>query len=151
MLKANPALRQQYVGANEAQRRQLLKDNATNRPALDTVTAALSGAPVAIDTLEWFASAKSLGTLMQRLSGPKHETARAIMAANRAMGDAAAQKWAYVGYKGGSEPGVLNLTWLLQDKAGQWHMLSLGWNNPAAPVDENRLNLLVPRILALAD
>ena len=151
MLKANPALRQQYVGANEAQRRQLLKDNATNRPALDTVTAALSGAPVAIDTLEWFASAKSLGTLMQRLSGPDHENARAIMAANRAMGDAAAQKWAYVGYKGGSEPGVLNLTWLLQDKAGQWHMLSLGWNNPAAPVDENRLNLLVPRILALAD
>lgn len=151
MLKANPALRQQYVEANETQRRQLLKDNATNRPALDTVTAALSGTPVAIDTLEWFASAKSLGTLMQRLSGPKHETARAIMAANRAMGDAATQKWAYVGYKGGSEPGVLNLTWLLQDKAGQWHMLSLGWNNPAATVNENRLNLLVPRILALAD
>ena len=151
MLKADAELRRQYLAANTAQRRVLLVNNIATYPPLSAVTGALSGAPVAIDTLEWFASTKSLNTLMQRLSGPEHETARTIMATNRAMSDTAARKWAYVGYKGGSEPGVLNMTWLLQDKAGQWHMLSIGWNNPAAPVDENRLNLLVPRILALAD
>lgn len=151
MLKADPALRQRYLAGDAAQRRVLLAANAANRPAVGTVNGVLSGGPVAIDTLEWFASTKSLNTLMRRLSGPKHETARAIMAANRAMGDATAQKWTYVGYKGGSEPGVVNMTWLLQDKAQRWHTLSLGWNNPAAPVDETQLNLLVSRILALAD
>ena len=37
----------------------------------------------------------------------------------------------YIGFKGGSEPGVLNFTWLLRTKKGEHYALSMGWNNPA--------------------
>ena len=57
--------------------------------------------------------------------------------------------WSYVGYKGGSEPGVLNLTWLLRDEAGEWRVLSLSWNNPEAPVEAGALELIAQRILSL--
>ena len=41
--------------------------------------------------------------------------------------------------KGGSEPGVLNLTWLVRNRAGTWHVVTGSWNNPAAPLEEHRL------------
>ncbi len=57
--------------------------------------------------------------------------------------------WDYIGYKGGSEPGVMNLTWLLRDTAGRDHVLTLGWNNPAAALDEGKLSAIAQRILLL--
>ena len=39
------------------------------------------------------------------------------------------KSWQYVGYKGGSEAGVLNMTYLLQSVNGDWYSLSAGWNN----------------------
>jgi hypothetical protein len=47
-----------------------------------------------------------------------------------------AATWPYVGYKGGSEPGVLTLNWLLQRADGRWFVVSLGWNDPAKAIDE---------------
>ena len=40
-------------------------------------------------------------------------------------------EWAYVGFKGGSEPGVVNFSWLLRDVAGVDHVLVMSWNDPA--------------------
>lgn len=57
--------------------------------------------------------------------------------------------WSYIGYKGGSEPGVLNLTWLLCDTGGEWRVLSMSWNNPEALVDADTFELIAQRILAL--
>ena len=56
---------------------------------------------------------------------------------------------AYVGYKGGSEPGVLNLTWLVRNRAGAWHVVTGSWNNPQALVDESRLIGLLARAIRL--
>jgi hypothetical protein len=44
---------------------------------------------------------------------------------------------------------VLNLTWLLTDKAGRDWVLTLGWNNPAAVLDEDKLKGIAQRILLL--
>lgn len=151
VLKSDPALRQSYLAADEPTRRAMLADLAGREVSLQSVVGALSGTPVAIDTLEWFASPDDLRALLQRLTEPEHATARAIMAASPSMSEAAQNDWAYVGYKGGSEPGVLNLTWLLRDESGRWHMLTLGWNNPDAALDQKQLELLALRILALAD
>jgi hypothetical protein len=46
----------------------------------------------------------------------------------------ARDKWQYVGFKGGSEPGVLNMTYLLQSTKGEWYALSVGGNNRQAPL-----------------
>ncbi len=55
----------------------------------------------------------------------------------------------YVGYKGGSETGVLNLTFLLRAKDGTWYAASAGWNDPLQAVEESKLIGLMQRVLYL--
>lgn len=105
--------------------------------------------PTAIDTLEWFASGRDLASLMRRIVALDDPTARRIMAIDPALPEGRREDWRYVGYKGGSEPGVLNLTWLLQDQEGEWRILTLSWNNPEAPLDAGALEPIAQRILAL--
>lgn len=47
--------------------------------------------------------------------------------------------WPSVAYKGGSEPGVLNLTWLLERNDGALFVVSIGWNDTKASVDTNTM------------
>ena len=105
--------------------------------------------PTAIDSLEWFASGRDLAGLLRRIVALDDPTARKIMAVTPGMPEPRRKDWSYVGYKGGSEPGVLNLTWLLRDEAGEWRVLSLSWNNPEAPVEAGALELIAQRILSL--
>ena len=42
----------------------------------------------------------------------------------------------YIGFKGGSEPGVLNLAWLVRDSSERWRFVSFGYNDPGAPISE---------------
>ncbi|MEQ5786679.1 serine hydrolase [Erythrobacter sp. NFXS35] len=126
----------------------LLAEVAHSRPALETVNAAFAGGPKAID-IEWFASPADLAKLfvhMRRTGDPKVFD---IMAINPSATPAIRANWDYIGFKGGSEPGVLNLTWLLRDKAGALHVLTLAWNNPAASVDQGALEAIAQRILLL--
>src|SRR3546814_3183673 len=60
-------------------------------------------------------------------TGPAAE-ARRILGLNPGIPADAASHWAYVGYKGGSEPGVLDMTLLLHAKSGGWYALSGTWN-----------------------
>ena len=111
-----------------------------------------TAAPTAVDKVEWFASADDLCRTMQWLRDvtAKDKTARGVLGINRGL-QWPDDKWAYVGYKGGSEPGVLNLTWLAQRKDGVWYALSAGWNNPAATLDEDRFVELVQGIILLLE
>jgi hypothetical protein len=55
----------------------------------------------------------------------------------------------YIGYKGGSETGVLNLTYLLRAKDGTWYAASAGWNDPKDSVETTKLTGLMQRALYL--
>ena len=117
-------------------------------PSLDQINAAFANGPKALD-IEWFASPTDLGKLfafMRRTADPKVFD---IMAISPSATAAIKANWRYVGFKGGSEPGVINLTWLLTDKAGRDWVLTLGWNNAAAVVDEGKLEGIAQRILLL--
>ena len=109
--------------------------------------AAFAEGPRAID-VEWFASAEDIARIFARIQALPDRTALDILAINPSLGDAGT-RWTYAGYKGGSEPGVLNLSWLLQDKAGAWHVLSMGWNNARATVDQQTFALIGQRLLGL--
>ena len=76
-------------------------------------------------------------------------TAKAILAISGGLPPQALSLLRYAGFKGGSEPGVANLTYLVQTRSGGWYALSTGWNNPAAPVDANRLAGLAARAIQL--
>lgn len=126
----------------------LLAEVAHSKPALETINAAFANGPKALD-IEWFASAADIAKLFVHMRKTADPEAFAIMAINPSATDAIKANWGYIGYKGGSEPGVLNLTWLLTDKEGGDWVLTLGWNNPAAVVDEGKLEAIAQRILLL--
>jgi beta-lactamase class A len=120
----------------------------TANPTLDEINAAFSQGPKAID-IEWFASPKDLARLMAHLRRKGDPKVFEIMAINPSATPAIKANWRYVGYKGGSEPGVINLTWLLTDQQGRDWVLTLGWNNAAAVVDDGKFQAIAQRILLL--
>ncbi|KQN06389.1 hypothetical protein ASE78_15610 [Sphingomonas sp. Leaf25] len=109
--------------------------------------------PVRIAELEWFASPNDLIRTMDWLrrhsEGPDGAELRAILSKNPGL-PSATESWSYVGYKGGSEPGVLNMTFLLRGKNGAWAALSAGWNDSASDVDLLKFSGLVGSALRLA-
>lgn len=48
------------------------------------------------------------------------------------------QDWQKVAFKGGSEPGVLNLTTWLQAKNGKKYCVVATWNNSNAQLEESK-------------
>ena len=106
-----------------------------------------------IESLEWFASASDLVRAMnwfaERANRPAGAEALRLLALNPGPAASVRERFGYVGYKGGSEPGVVNMTVLVGGRAGPWSVVAATWNNPAAPVDEGRFAALVTRALTL--
>ena len=74
-----------------------------------------------------------------------------VMAINNGVGPAAGADWRYLGYKGGSENGVLSMSLLGQRKNdGKWYVVTASWNNAAANVETAPFVGLVTRLLTLA-
>lgn len=137
--------REQWLAGDEAARRRLLADQATLFTPERANPAIFEGRIADIDRIEWFASADSLAQLMAWFARDASEDARAILAVNPGIPPANAGRWAYVGYKGGSEPGVIAMSLLLRNAAGQPFAAVFSWNNSAAPVDDARFVALVSR------
>ena len=144
LLKSEPQVLERYRLAGTAERRTILASRAESEPELQRVEAAFGQGPQAID-VEWLASANDLVRVMDGLH--QNAAARAILAVNSGVSDATAAHWKYIGYKGGSEPGVLNLTWLVSDAVDDWYVLSMSWNDPEAPVDEGTFLAIAQRVL----
>lgn len=84
-----------------------------------------------INRVEWFASARDLAGVMQSLRLRKDPMVMQILSVNPGLGPALASQYARFGFKGGSENGVLNLTFVVQNKAGDWYAVAASWNDPA--------------------
>ncbi|HEV7660119.1 MAG TPA: serine hydrolase [Allosphingosinicella sp.] len=135
-IKTGPdAARDRWLRAGEAERRRIL---ATDYAGLDPASVDISrftGAPLYIDSVEWFASPANLARTMDWLRVNGDDVARAILAINPGLAARIQGAFAYVGYKGGSEPGVVSLSWLVRNRAGGWFAVSGIWNNPAGAAD----------------
>ena len=149
MMKGGPDSRVAAYRAGDAAVRSAILDSLANQTvSLDAVNAGFAAGPKALD-IEWFASPADLAKLLAYMRRTADPAGFEIMAINPSATPAILANWTYIGFKGGSEPGVINLTWLLTDKAGRDHLLTLGWNNPAAAVDEGKLETIAQRILLL--
>jgi beta-lactamase class A len=126
---------ERYRAASPAQRAALLPQLA-NLP-LPSVEV-FAGGPVAID-VEWFFSTRELCDLMGRVH------ALPMMSLNPGLANPA--DWQRVAFKGGSEPGVLNLTTWLLGRDGRQFCVSATWNNPQARLDESQFFLLYTSLL----
>ncbi len=148
------ALGTRYLSLPPAARRAFLDGTVLNTP-ITAIPRDLfqNGKPVRIAELEWFASPndliRAMDWLRRHMDGPAGAELRAILSKNPGIPDAATN-WRYVGYKGGSEPGVLTMAFLLQSKDGDWYALAAGVNDPDKDVDTLRFNGLITRALELA-
>lgn len=110
--------------------------------------------PTALGRLEWFASAteicRAMDWLRRKTANKSSALGRAILGVNRGL-TFRRDRWRFVGYKGGSEPGVLNLSWLLEDMKGRFYALSVGWNDPHAPLAEARLTKTMQALILLLE
>jgi beta-lactamase class A len=141
-LMLTPAEQDAFVAADETGRRAQL-DAFDADPARDPRTfTGVWGAPRRIDSLEWFARPDDLCRLMVELrdlgdtaaAGPVRE----ILAQNPGLIDFRGD-FSWIAFKGGSEPGVLELTWLVQRRGDSgYRFLTLAANDGSAGIDVER-------------
>jgi beta-lactamase class A len=143
----DPALLARWKAADEAGRRALLAPLAAfDGSTVDPLR--LGSRPSEIAAVEWFASPADLVRTLDWLRRNGDRTALDLLAINPGLGPALAKDFAYFGFKGGSEPGVLNLSFLLKSRSGRWIAVSATWNNEAAALDETRFVTLMSRLIA---
>lgn len=102
--------------------------------------------PLALQ-IEWFASPADMARLLDTIRTIGDEQALAILAVNPG-GDAS--RYAYQGFKGGSEPGVISASYLVRTRAGEWRAVTGNWHRAAAVVDQAQFFGLMNRALTLA-
>ncbi|MFN8534155.1 MAG: serine hydrolase [Dehalococcoidia bacterium] len=112
--------------ADEVGRRAIIAE-LDKLPLLDD---GYSDTPYALD-IEWFFSAREFCAVMSQVQDMP------ILSIVSPLADK--DDWAHTAFKGGSEPGVLGLTTWLRAADGRSYCISSTWNNPAAPLDQDRL------------
>ncbi len=126
-----------YADAGVDERRAMLGELGDARPTLGDAKAWET--PRAVDGVEWFASARELASVMAdlrlRSTRPGNAPAWAALTKNPGL-KFDRRVWAQVAFKGGSEPGVLNLTWLLERDDHRWFALVITWNDRFEALEE---------------
>ncbi len=132
--------RDKYFAAELAEKRRML----TGLSEISLEELDFQPMPLFIDKLEWIISTRELGEVIYRLRENPSLYINPGLANKRS--------WRAVGFKGGSEPGVLNHTYLLQkDDQSPWLSISVTINNPKKEIDEDQFNELIIRLIDLAD
>jgi hypothetical protein len=154
-MNKDESLADRYANADEDKRRLMLAeggDVAKSGPDLTRVPGWKS--PIEIEHVEWFATAPECCRVMadiRRLEQlPGMEPLGKSLRINPGM-PFDKETWKSVAFKGGSEPGVMNLTWLLERKDGKWYALSVGWNDSEEALKEDRLVELAGKGVAILE
>jgi len=136
-----PDRQEAYIAADAEKRRALLDGEIT--AAADEMTIAdVAGfiEPTLVTEVEWFASPNDLCVAMAYLLDQSTQAGmlpvREILTLSPGIPFNRTQ-WPVIGFKGGSEPGVLSTTWLLQKEDGRWFVVSLGVNDTKNEVDQD--------------
>ncbi len=139
-----------YADADEAGRRELLAGRVAETPPNEMV-AQQWRIPQRVDAVEWFASAeemcRALAEALAAAKKPGNEPMLAALTKNPGV-PVSASAWRTVAFKGGSEPGVLCLTWVLERASGEGAFaVCIAVNDTRQPLDEQRLVGLGQRVL----
>jgi beta-lactamase class A len=142
-----------YAALDETARREFLRARLPATPlSEDTIDAGAFSNPSQIDSIEWFASASDLARAMdwlRRNTEPPQGAGgrlRGALAINPGLSISETQ-FPWIGFKGGSEPGVLNLSFLLRRADGAWFAVVASWNDPSQALDEQAFMPLVQRAI----
>ena len=149
----NPKIAESYLAKDVKGRRAMLENEIAKFTAENIEFEGFLAKPTYISQLEWFASPNDLARLMNwlRLNTTKApaDKARGVMTTNKALPERESSAWNYVGFKGGSETGVISMTYLLQSKKGEWFVVSGSWNDEKSAVDDTRFALLMQKTVKI--
>jgi hypothetical protein len=144
-----PALANRYIAADEPGRRALLASVLDRAPLPALAAAAAWTTPRDINSLEYFASANdicrayaSLAALTRRPGLSQIGEVLSLNDDGLALDPAG---WKTTWFKGGSEPGVLTLTYLATTRTGHSYAVTALAENPSQPIDET---IAVPVMLS---
>lgn len=144
-----PQTAERYLAKDAAGKRQMLANEVAKFTKDDIALKDFLAKPTYISQLEWFASPNDLARLMNWLrlntEKPPANKACGVLTINKALPPPEAANWNYVGYKGGSETGVISLTYLLQSKKGEWFVVSASWNDEKSAVSDRDFVSLVQK------
>lgn len=146
-MPASERMRKRWIAGGLSERRQVLNDLEPTVAAIDA--SALAGAPLHIDTVEWPATMVEIAGVLDNIRRSQSKTAVDILAVSPSLSAADRARLDRVGYKGGSESGVIAMSWLLKTKSGDWYVVAGAWNDPAKPVDNSAFSGLMMRTVAL--
>lgn len=148
---------ERYVSGSVDERRAILDELPSAPPAAlelrepgDPMTVP---APVAIDTVEWFASPRDLANTLARLDGlaaaPELGEVDDILGRSPgiALDDAT---WSNAWFKGGSEPGVLTLAWLLTRADGRQFVVVVMHTDTESAMPVPEIELVADAAIRLA-
>ncbi len=136
----------EFIKADQARKDAILSEMDAIIPSSIASYSSIYGQkkPFLIDELEWFVSTRKLCETIWSL----RESTRIRI--NPATGLIDKGEWHIAGFKGGSEPGVLNYTWILQKTpTSAIYTLSCTAGNSMKEIDNDVFNLAVTRILNL--
>jgi hypothetical protein len=126
-----------YFAADVPERRRILAEEIAAIP-YEALADLDQSAPLEIDRIEWFASRNDLARTMASLNATREVDAlrqvREIMSLDTPVAFDG-EIWPYIGYKGGSELGVLSATWLLDRADGRTFVYTVGFNDSASGID----------------
>jgi hypothetical protein len=126
-----------YFAADVAERRRILAEEIAAIP-YEALADLDQTAPLEIDRIEWFASRNDLASTMRWLNATREveslRQVREIMSLDTPIAFDG-ETWPYIGYKGGSEMGVLSATWLLDRADGRTFVYTAGFNDSTAAID----------------
>jgi beta-lactamase class A len=129
--------RDAFLAATVEEQRELLSSRVADAE-LSTADANTWTSPRMVEELEWFASLDDLCAAMlwldEAAERPGLEPLRDILSRNPGI-PLDTGTWTWVGFKGGSEPGVLNLSWLLERADGRQFFVSASFNNTHQVLD----------------
>lgn len=140
-LKVGPAsgLSVQWLEADERGRRALLDQVSDLTPA--DIPIAEFQDPILPDQIEWFASPEDLCRAMMWL-GDKGEPTTQILSINPGV-PAEDGLFDSIWFKGGSEPGLVTMAWLVKTPDGRQFFLAGSVVDPEQPIDERETVLLL--------
>ncbi len=129
---------QKFAAADATERRKMLETMVGETIDLERVREK----PFLVDSVEWFYTTRELTALVYELGD------NPALSINPGLVEKS--KWHRVAFKGGSEPGVLNYTILLQKQPGSaTYCLSLTANDVAKSIDKATMNGVAGRVIGL--
>lgn len=142
-LKSDPAAERcpRFLALDDQGRRAMLEE-LTQLPRLSV---GIPAGPTQL-AVGWWATPADLCRALAWLS--KSSQARQILQVNPGLPVNRA-RWVGFGFKGGSEPGALAASWLLEHADGRLYTLAAAWNNPRDGVQESRFFSLLENLLWL--